>query len=89
MSSPITARLPPDLAAALATYCVDAGISRTTVLVSALREYLATHKPRPTAYQLAMQVLAEYGDEPGLPAVQARDAKRILRDRLRQRSRGR
>ena len=89
MTSPITARLPNEVAARLADYCAAAGSSRTTVLVNALREFLAAHQPRPTAYQLAMELLKRYDDEPGLPHTQARDARHILREKIRKEARAR
>ena len=88
-TSPITARLPNEVAGRLANYCATAGLSRTTVLVNALREFLAAHQPQPTAYQLAMELLKRYGDEPGLPHIQARDAKHILREKMRKKARAR
>ena len=85
MSSSLTARLPQDIAVPLSAYCADAGLSRTEVVVDALREYLARHKPRPTAYELALPLIPARG----LPHIQARDAKRILREKFKARSGGR
>ena len=79
MSSSLTARLPDDIAEPLADYCEDAGVSKSVVVVSALREFLATHKPRPTAYELALPLIPEQG----LPHLQAKDAKRVLREKFR------
>ncbi len=55
---PVSVRLPPKTALPLGAFCDDAGLSRTEVVVRALDEFLAVHKPRPTAYELAMQALA-------------------------------
>ena len=56
---PISTRLPADVALPLGAYCDGEGLSKSEVIVRALREFLASHKPRPTAYELAVQVLAE------------------------------
>lgn len=85
MSPPLTARLPQDIAVSLRAYCADAGLSKTEVVVNALREYLARHKPRPTAYELALPLIPARG----LPHIQARDAKRILREKIKARAGGR
>ena len=85
MSSTLTARLPEDIAAPLESYCADVGASKTEVVVSALREYLSKRKPRPTAYELALPLIPVRG----LPNIQARDAKRILREKFKARSGGR
>ena len=79
MSSTVTARLPDDIAASLENYCADVGASKTEVVLSALREYLGKHRPRPTAYELALPLIPARG----LPKVQARDAQRILREKIK------
>lgn len=89
MSSTLTARLPDDLAGPLEAYCADSGTTKTEVVVEAVRAYLRTHKRRPTAYELAMQLMAARPDiGKGLPQVQAADAKRILREKFRAKARG-
>ena len=85
MSSSLTARLPDDIARPLKHYCEDAGVSKTVVVVSALREFLATHKPRPTVYELALPLIPKAG----LPHLQAKDIKHMLREKFRASSRGR
>ena len=54
---PISTRLPADVALPLGAYCDGEGVSKSEVVVRALREFLAVHKPRPTAYELAVQIL--------------------------------
>ena len=56
---PISTRLPADVALPLGAYCDSEGVSKSEVVVRALREFLAVHKPRPTAYELAVQILAD------------------------------
>lgn len=88
MPSTLTARLPDDIATPLDHLCADMGATRTELVIAALRDYLDKHKPRPTAYELAMQILAAYpGASQGLPQVQAKDAKKILREKFRARAR--
>lgn len=85
MSSILTARLPEDVAAALESHCADMGASKTAVVVSALRKFLSERKPRPTAYELALPLIPAHG----LPHVQARNAKHMLREKFKARSGGR
>lgn len=61
MSISFSTRLSLGIAEPFIAYCNDAGLTKSEVMARALSEFLATHKPRPTAYELAMQVLAETG----------------------------
>lgn len=79
MSSTLTARLPEELSTPLASYCADAGITKTELVVRALRDYLTRHKPRPTAYELAMQCIAEAGTE----TIDSRDINKLKRKHFR------
>ena len=90
MPSTLTARLPDDIATPLGDLCADRGTTKTELVITALREYLDKHKPRPTAYELAMQILASYpAAEKGLPQIQAVDAKKILRAKFSAKARAR
>lgn len=88
MPSILTARLPDDVSAPLQHLSADMGATKTEVVIAALRDYFEKHLPRPTAYELAMQVLAASpAANKGLPHIQAADAKSILREKFRAKAR--
>ncbi len=90
MPSTLTARLPDDVSVQLQNLSADMGATKTEVVIAALHDYFEKHKPRPTAYELAMQVLAACpAASQGLPHIQAQDAKRILREKFRARAHAR
>ena len=85
MSVSFSTRLSLGIAKPFVAYCDDAGLTKSEVMARALSEFLATHKPRPTAYELALPLIPKEG----LPHLQAKDAKRILREKFRASARAR
>ncbi len=90
MPSTLNARMPDDITLRLGDLCTDRGATKTELVIAALREYLDKYKPRPTAYELAMALLAAHpAAQAGLPQIQATDAKKILREKFRAKARAR
>lgn len=82
----LSVRIPPRVEQDLAEYCARHGVSKSEAVKAALDQFLAAGSADKSPYELAKDLIGPHTDEPGSEDI-ARHTKRLLRERLRGRTR--
>lgn len=56
---PLSLRLPSDVEQMILAYSAREGISKSAVIVQSIRDFFERQKPKPTAYEIYLKVMAE------------------------------
>jgi predicted transcriptional regulator len=55
----LSLRLPSDIEQMIVAYSASEGVSKSSVIVQSIRDFFERQKPKPTAYEIYLEVMAE------------------------------